>query len=128
MKKLIPQGHDVPIDFTLKSSDGSILQPNSLLGILVIIYYSVSGQILSKFSINELAGYSDILVLDNAAGKIRVIVPASVTKTAKTGALVAEIKVKVTDAEGEDGNIEMGLNDLYCFDLTESRLKDVSGY
>lgn len=128
MKKLIPQGNDVPIDFTLKSSDGSILQPNSLLGILVILYYKVGGQILSKFSKTTLAGYSPMTVEDNVAGKIRVIVPASITAAAKTGEIVAELKIKATDADMADGNIEMGLKDLYCFDIIESRLKDVSDY
>lgn len=124
MKQIILQGHDVPVDFILKSSDGTVIQPNSLSQILIILYYEVGGQILSKFSKTSLSGYTLLSVEDNALGKIRVIVPSDTTKIAKAGTIRAEVKIKAADSDMADAILDQGVKDLYCFDINESRLKN----
>ncbi len=124
----VVQGHDVQIDLSLKNAAGSPLKPSDTSGILLLLYYKVSGQVLAKFSRNTLQGYLSIEVINDTEGKIRATVPASVMRSAQLGDVLYEIKVKTPAAGEENNDIEQGKSDQYAFTITNSRLKNVTTY
>jgi len=126
MKVQIPLGHDIPLNFTLKSSDGTIITPNSLSGIVIILYYAISGQVLDKFSKTTQSGYGSITVVDNALGKISVVVPATKTKVSQEGKVLCEIKLKALDSSMADGDFENGQAGVEVFELIKSRIANVT--
>lgn len=124
MASRIIKGVDIPLRVTIKGANQSPMAIASLTAMVILLYYEVSGQILSKFSLNEIPGYETIHVIDPSLGLIELRIPASLTKNAQTGRILLEIKMKSTNANWPDGDFETGLNMIEGFELIESRLKD----
>jgi hypothetical protein len=128
MKAQVLQGNDAPLNIQLRDAAGSPINPNSLTGLLVILYYKVGGQVLSKFSKNTLAGFEPITVVDGSAGLIQCKVQREVTANAQLGDVMIEIKMKASSSEWSNEDLEIGTNGILAFELTSSRLKNVTNY
>lgn len=128
MKAQVLQGNDAPLNIELKDAAGNPINPNNLSGLLVILYYKVSGQVLARFSKKTLAGFEPITVVNAAAGQIQLKVQREKTQDAQLGDVMIEIKMKAASNEWSNNDLEIGQNGFFAFEITSSRLKNVTDY
>ena len=128
MKAQVLQGNDAPLNIQLRDAAGLPINPDNLTGLLIIRYYKVGGQGLSKFSMNNLLGFDPITIVDAPAGLIQCKVQREATENAQLGDVLIEIKMKTTSSDWSNSDLEIGTNGILAFELTSSRLKNVTNY
>ncbi len=94
------RNEDIPLTLTLGDLEYVI---NDYDNIIVYFYHKFSKVIVTKFSINVIAGYEDIVVTDSANKIIDIIVPDADTLDAMTGLYQLSYRAEYTDAGFPDG-------------------------
>jgi hypothetical protein len=94
------KNEDIPLTLTLSDLEYGI---NDYDNIVVYFYNLTTTRVLTKFSINALAGYEDITVTDSANKIIDIIVPDADTKQAKKGKYGLSYRSTYTDVAYPDG-------------------------
>lgn len=121
----IYRGEDKTIDFTLKNADGSAVDLDDLLGLVVIIY-QFDKKTLAKYSKNALSGYDTIDITDAAAGKFSVKLQAKHTRAANLTEVFVEIKTQATQSGFDENKIESVVSDQSIAIIKDSITKALS--
>lgn len=119
------KGEDKNIVFTL--TDGNAVPINLTTeteGILVYFYYKNS-EVLEKYSRDAKAGFNntDFEVTDAANGEFTIHLQSSKTVSANDGEILAEVKVKQTDADFADNLFRSIIKDAELFTIKDALSK-----
>lgn len=94
----IIKGVDKEIEFTILDSNSAPINPSTVIGIVVVIYYDENNDLV-KYSKNSKVGYENIITgYDDSNGKIKILLESATTKDAKRGLIYAEVKLQTTNA------------------------------
>lgn len=108
----IIKGVDKEIEFTITDSAGVAIDPSSLIGIVIILYYN-ENNVLRKYSKNVKTGYGDVITgYDDVNGKVKVRLESSSTVNAKVNVLYAEIKLQTTNNDYENNTFNDVVNGI----------------
>lgn len=84
---------DTNADWTLLTS-APIYDTTNIDGLVIVLYYKGSRNIIEKYSLNTSAGYLPIDDANASAGKYIIELSSAVTTKKKEGVLLAEIKIR----------------------------------
>ena len=122
-------GDDIEIQFTVKDN-GTVVDLSGYTGIICVFYYP-NGDVLGRYSLNTVTGYNsdDLEVVVAANGTFKVRIQSDVTRAAsKFGEIRAEIKVEASNADYTDSTYHTLVRDVRCFQLFDSKSKNVSSF
>ena len=84
----------------------------NISGIVIVLYFKGSRNIIKKYSLNALAGYSAIDDTDKANSIYSIIILSAETVNLKEGILLAEIKIKETTVGVGSGFMNTIISDI----------------
>lgn len=96
----------------LMLSSAPIYDTTNVDGMVIVLYYKGSRNIIEKYSINSLAGYKPIDVTNASQGKYVIELPSSTTTKKKEGILMAEIKIREIIAGYTGGDFNTIVSDI----------------
>lgn len=100
---LIFKGEDRELNFTLLESDNvtPVNLSTGILDLVVWLYARVGNEdiVLQKYSKDVLSGHdnNNLVITDAAQGRFTIRLQAEITRTAREGMLLAEIKARFTN-------------------------------
>lgn len=97
----IYKGSDLIIQITVKKN-GAAKDLSGYNGLIAVLYNGDSMKKLEQYSRDEVEGYEDLEVVDEANGVVKINLKRSVTKHAETGPLYIEIKAQEEDVDFDD--------------------------
>ncbi|CAB4152582.1 hypothetical protein UFOVP606_17 [uncultured Caudovirales phage] len=115
------QGEDIQIRLTI--TDGTTpIQPSTLNAYSVVVYYLASGRktVLATF-LNTNVGLFDIVVYDDALGKIDIILNRNITARFPEGEIYAEVFIQETaSSEFINALANSGVSQILLFSISRA--------
>jgi len=120
---IINIGEDKEITFRLTdSATGLPIVLSSLTGIILVLYYKDSIEVLSKYSLNALTGYETLVITDSVEGRFKIRLKRAVTKLANEGVIHAEVLEENTNADFESSKFRTIRNGIEVGRLQKSTI------
>lgn len=102
----IYQGEDRVINLTLTSEAGPAIDINSLTGLVIFFVCTTGSKVWKKFSLNAIAGFDEISIVDAAAGQVSVKVQNADTVNAPEGSYQIEVKTSTENVDFNEASFE----------------------
>jgi hypothetical protein len=102
---------DINTDWTLLAS-APIYDTADIDGMVIVLYYKGSRNVIEKYSINASVGYKSIDVTNASQGKYVIELSSASTTKKKEGVLLAEIKIREVIAGYTGGDFNTIISDV----------------
>lgn len=117
------KGNDISFDILAKNASGVVIPISAIYDYEVFIYGIVNSEkrLFLVFAKNSDAEKRAIVVVDDAAGRLKIIIPRTWTVNAPEALLIAEIRCQFTaSADYVSSKVNKGLDNLVIGNLKSS--------